>query len=126
VAILEVLRDVAREAPLRLRLAGQCMAPALEDGRSVDVVATRRYWPGDVVVFARRDGTLVAHRLLGIRPGRPWLAFTQADRSATPDSAVALHEIVGRVVVDVRVADRLRALGRFASLVLQRLQTRLA
>lgn len=125
-AILEALRDVARHEPLRLTLAGQCMEPELADGCAVDVVAARVYWPGDVVVFARRDGTLVAHRLLGYRPGRPMRAFTQADRSASPDSAVALHEIVGRVVAPVSVGARLFALGRFVRLAASRLQARLA
>ncbi len=125
-ATLEALRDVARHEPLRLRLAGQCMEPALEDGRTVDVVAERVYWPGDVVVFARGDGRLVAHRLLGFRPGRPTRVFTQADRSPEPDSAVALHEIVGRVVTPVSLAARWGALRRFAGLVRRRVLARLA
>lgn len=124
-AALEVLRDVARGEPLRLRLAGQCMEPSLEDGGTVDVVAARAYWPGDVIVFARGDGRLVAHRLLGFRPGRPALFFTQADRSPEPDSAIAFRDIVGRVVAPVTAAARLRALGRFARLVGTRLGARL-
>lgn len=124
-SVLDALREAARHEPLRLRISGSCMEPALLGGRQVEVVASRLYWPGDILVFARRDGRLVAHRFLGYRPGLPMRVFTQADHSPQPDSAVARDEIVGRVVVRVGAADRLRALARFARLVGARLGRRL-
>jgi len=118
------LRELAREAPLRVTIAGGCMKPGIADGTTLEVAAASVYWPGDVVVFRRGDGRLVAHRVIGARPGR-WL-FTQADTGAAPDSAVHPADIVGRALVKVTAGDRVRAFTAFSRLALARLRARFA
>lgn len=120
----ETLRELAREAPLRVTIAGGCMTPGIAAGMTLEVAAARVYWPGDVIVFRRGDGRLVAHRVIGARPGK-WL-FTQADASAAPDSAVNPADIVGRALVKVTAGDRVRAFTAFARLAASRLRARFA
>ena len=120
----ETLRELAREAPLRVTIAGGCMTPGIADGTTLEVAPARVYWPGDVIVFRRGDGRLVAHRVIGFRPGK-WL-FTQADGSAAPDSAVNPADIVGRALVEVSLADRAKALTAFARLAASRLRAKFA
>lgn len=100
------------------------MTPGIAAGTTLEVAPARLYWPGDVIVFRRRDGRLVAHRVIGARPGR-WL-FTQADASVAPDSAVHPADIVGRALVEVSLANRAKALIAFARLAALRLRARFA
>ncbi|HEY0781001.1 MAG TPA: S24/S26 family peptidase, partial [Thermoanaerobaculia bacterium] len=72
---LSGLRELAREGPIAVAVRGGCMAPLVVDGGRVEIVAARRYWPGDVVAFAAADGRLSLHRLLGYRPLGGRLAF---------------------------------------------------
>jgi hypothetical protein len=120
------LRELAREAPLRVTIAGGCMMPGIAQGSTLEVAAARVYWPGDVIVFRRGDGQLVAHRFIGLRPGRPARLFTQADAARTADSALAATDVVGRARVAVSVRDRLKAMAAFGRLIGSRLRTRLA
>jgi hypothetical protein len=121
----QALRSAVREAPVRVRVAGTCMQPVLNSGADVPVGAARLHWPGDVLVFVRADGRLVAHRVIGLRPGRELRYFVQADASAEPDSAVPASAVLGRAHVAVSWADRLRALARFAVLLASRMRGRL-
>jgi hypothetical protein len=120
----ETLRELAREAPLRVTIAGGCMAPGIADGATLEVAPASFYWPGEVIVFRRGDGRLVAHRVIGFRLGK-WL-FTQADASAAPDSVVKPADVVGRALVKVSIADRARSLAAFARLAASRLRSRFA
>jgi phage repressor protein C with HTH and peptisase S24 domain len=120
----ETLRELAREAPLRVTIAGGCMTPGIADGTTLEVAPARVYWPGDVIVFRRADGRLVAHRVIGFRPGK-WL-FTQADASTAPDSVVNPADILGRGLLKVSVVDRVKALAAFARLAASRLRARFA
>jgi len=117
-----VLRAFATDAPLQVRVRGDCMAPLLESGATVSVASRRFYWPGDLVVVHALDGRLLVHRLLGCyaRKGRlRWL--TQADAAPRPDPALAATQIVGKVVGgeghphanQVPLRHRLWACGRF-------------
>ena len=117
-----VLREWAADAPLNLRVRGECMAPLLESGASVRVASRRLYWPGDLVVVLAPEGRLLVHRLLGgyLEKGNVrWL--TQADAASRPDPGLPKTHIVGRVVggdchvhaVQVPVRHRVWACGRF-------------
>jgi len=112
------LRDLAWDG-VRLHLRGDCMSPSMEPDTEYTVQRCRIYWPGDVLVFEARDGTLTAHRLLGayLRNGH-WKLLTQADTATRPDFAVPAEQIIGRLE-NVR-ARRLFALGRFLSFCLKR------
>ena len=66
--VVRALRDLAEDAPLELRVSGQCMAPLLESGAMIQVIRQSFYWPGDPVVIHAADGRLLSHRLLGFYP----------------------------------------------------------
>lgn len=121
--MLAALRALLADGPLELRLNGECMAPALGDRATVRLRAVGVVWPGDVVAYARGDGRLVVHRVVGWRPGA---IFTQADHSDTADGAIPRADVLGSVDLAVSVRDRLRALGRFGRLVRARLRARFA
>ena len=48
--VARTLRDLAKDAPLELRISGDCMAPLLESGAMVRVIRQPFYWPGDPLV----------------------------------------------------------------------------
>lgn len=118
---MTAVRNLARE-PLRIRIAGNCMAPLLMDGSWVWVQSARLYWPGDVLVIRSPRGCWLAHRLIGGYPkGRAWRWLTQADGAERPDNAVSRQAILGRIIggecaadlASVPLGHRLWALGRF-------------
>ena len=122
-AAFAALRDLAREAPVEVRVRGDCMAPGVADGERVRVAAGRCYLPGDVVVFRAADGRLVAHRLLGYRRHAGALALvTRGDACAVHDAPVPLAAVLGRVdTLRPSLAARGAALWRFAALASSRL-----
>ena len=98
---------------------GSCMR-TLGDGQSVRVRRQRLYLPGDVIVVRRRDHWN-AHRFLGYAPSVHGLvALTQSDDAAERDPAALASAIVGRAACEVRVSDRLAALGRYGRAVILR------
>jgi len=106
------LRAAASAGDLTLRIAGECMRPALVPGDFVSVRPARLLFPGDLVAFVGNDRRLTVHRVLGYRPGRPWTLLTQADGAPEPDSPVPLDRVLGRVVAGRRAVSlrhRLRA-----------------
>jgi hypothetical protein len=117
--VFAALRGLAREGPVEVIVRGGCMAPRLADGDRVRVVTARFYAPGDVVVFRAADGRLVAHRLLGYRPGAGGLALvTRGDFCPVHDAPVPLAAVLGRVeAARPTAAVRLRSLLRFLGLV---------
>jgi signal peptidase I len=117
-AAFAALRDLAREAPVEVRVRGDCMAPSFADGDRVRVVACRLYLPGDVVVFRAADGRLVAHRLLGYRRRAGALCLvTRGDACPVHDAPVPLAAVLGRVAaLRPTLAARGAALLRFAAL----------
>lgn len=123
---LAAIRGLAAGSPLRVRVAGDCMEPALAADAVVDVAPASFYWPGDVLVFAGHDGRLTAHRVLGPRPGREMRYYTRGDRSPIVDSAVPGSAVLGRVQRRTSFAERLRAVSRLAAHLAARLGARLA
>jgi len=122
--LIPALRSLVCDAPLRLRVVGDCMTPNLSAGSTVEIAPLRLAWPGDIVAFAAA-GRLVVHRVVGYRPrGRRLDLLVQADVSAIPDAPVPLSRVLGRVRARVTLGQRVSALGRFARHVLARLRTR--
>lgn len=96
--VFGAVQDLAREAPVEVRVQGDCMKPFFADGDRVLVSAARVYWPGDVLVFRAPDGRLLAHRLLGYRPWKGTLALvTRGDACVVHDSPVPKTAVLGRV-----------------------------
>jgi hypothetical protein len=119
------LRSLAAAEGLRVRVSGDCMSPRLEDDTLVALTPASVYWPGDVVAFVSEAGRLVAHRVIGYRPGRRgFRLWTQADGASHPDAPVAPRLVLGRVVMPVSLMERCRAAGRLAQHLLWRLQSR--
>ncbi|WP_295393055.1 S24/S26 family peptidase [uncultured Thiodictyon sp.] len=127
---LEVLRDLAGDHALPLRVRGTCMAPLVRDGALVVLAGPKRvYWPGDVVVRGGTPGLLI-HRVIGVywRAGRLHY-LTQGDAAAHPDAAVTACQILGPVrggdcsgqLVRVPLRHRCWALWRFGRFMAARL-----
>lgn len=98
------------------------MGNALPCGSEVRVRKQSVYWPGDIVLFARGDGQLVSHRMLGYLPGRTgWLVLTQADAESHPDPVIPASRVLGAVeAINGQPARcslrwRVRSLARFVS-----------
>src|SRR3954470_13165433 len=94
----EVLVRCLEDLPsVRLTVSGGCMAPALEAGEQVTLVAPSRRRPraGDVVLAATASG-LRLHRLMWAPRGGRWR--TKADRSPTWDPAVRGTDVLATVV----------------------------
>lgn len=125
---LSALQALAAEAPLPMRVRGDCMAPLVENGAWVAIVGpAHRYWPGDVVAIRTAGRGLALHRVLGAYRRRgEWRYLTQGDRAPWPDRAVNAAEVLGRIgggdcspwLIQVPTWHRLRALGRFAAIIL--------
>lgn len=127
---LLALQSLAAETPLPMRVRGDCMAPLVQDGAWVAIAGPpSRYWPGDVVAVRLSGRGLALHRVLGAYWRRgAWRYLTQGDRALGPDRAVTATNILGRIsggdcsprLIQVPVWHRLRALGRFAVVLLIR------
>ncbi len=128
--VFPALQSLAAETPLPMRVRGDCMAPLVQDGARVAIAGpASRYWPGDVVAMRLAGSGLALHRVLGAYRRRgAWRYLTQGDRALGPDRAVTAAEILGRIrggdcsprLIQVPVWHRLRALGRFAVVLLIR------
>lgn len=89
VTVVRVLRELAAESPVSVRVSGECMVPLLANGAMIRVVRRRFYWPGDPLVVHAVDGRLLVHRLLGgYAKGRGWRWLTQADLPGNTTSSV--------------------------------------
>jgi signal peptidase I len=121
--IFSALQGLAQEAPVEVRVQGDCMAPFFMDGDRVLVSAARRYWPGDVLVFRAPDSRLLAHRLLGYRPWRGGIALvTRGDACVVHDFPVPRTAVLGRIAaVRPSLRGRAGAVLGFLGLVLRRL-----
>ncbi len=122
-AVFAALQALAREAPVEVRVQGDCMAPFFADGDRVLVSAARRYWPGDVLVFRAPDGRLLAHRLLGYRPWKGGISLvTRGDSCVVHDFPVAKTAVLGRIAaVRPSLRGRAGAVLGFFGLMLRRL-----
>lgn len=108
------LQDVVRSGDhVALTVRGDCMAPGLEDGETVDIHQTRWYWPGDVVAyFSQLENRYLCHRFLGyVRAGGAWKCLVMADRAAKPDTLVEPARVLGKVVAR-SCSARVRLRGR--------------
>ncbi len=124
-----VLRKIIRQESLTVTVQGNCMEPLLEDGARVEVRRKKFYLPGDVVVILSPSGCYLVHRFLGCYPGQGTVRFvTRADNGFRPDGAVAAGAVLGRVTggqcrpqaFQVPLGTRIRALGRFTALIVER------
>lgn len=122
--ILETIGEIVAASefgPFAMTIRGGCMEPRLRDGARVTLERPSGYLPGDIIVF-RSATDLVAHRLLGWASDGGALGFvTKGDHCARHDGVVAADRVLGRVVADVGLGDRLRATSGFVAIVLQRL-----
>src|SRR6187549_2267518 len=121
-AVFKALQGLAREAPVEVRVQGDCMAPFFADGDRVLVSAARRYWPGDVLVFRAPDGRLLAHRLLGYRSWQGGIALvTRGDTCVVHDFPVLKAAVLGRIsAVRPSLRGRARAVLGFLKILLRR------
>jgi signal peptidase I len=99
--VLEAVLDVWSQAGEQhfIPIAGGSMLPLIRDGDQALVAhghaGVRR---GDVIVF-RREGQLIAHRVLHIYVGDDGPTFvTKGDNAPQLDSPLSADEVVGRVL----------------------------
>ena len=115
--LFDSLRELAAEAPISVRVSGDCMAPLLRDGVRIEIRARRLYLPGDLIAFAGARDTLFVHRFLGYAWARRWVLLTQADSAPHRDAPLDPLRVLGRIcggdvsnrAIAVPLADRLRA-----------------
>ena len=122
------LRQLAGAQPLPIRVVGRSMEPKLRDGDVVTVVPSRFYFPGDVIAFRQvRSGKMLVHRFLGYRRiDSRWALLVQGDTCSSHDGAVFPDQVIGKArafdgdmgPLEVSLADRTRALGRWWRLAL--------
>jgi signal peptidase I len=110
--VLEAVLDAWGQAGEQhfIPITGRSMVPLIQDGDHVLVAhgcaGVRR---GDVIVL-RREGRLIAHRVLRIYSGDAGPAFvTKGDNASQFDSPLSADEIVGRVLT-VKRGDRYMSL----------------
>lgn len=125
-AIFTALQGLAREAPVEVRVQGDCMVPFFKDGDRVLVSAARVYWPGDVLVLRAPDGRLLAHRLLGYRPWRGRIALvTRGDACVVHDFPISRTAVLGRIAaVRPSLRGRAAAVLGFLRIVLRKINLR--
>lgn len=125
-AVFTALQGLAREAPVEVRVQGDCMVPFFKDGDRVLVSAARVYWPGDVLVFRAPDGRLLAHRLLGYRPWQGGIALvTRGDTCVVHDFPVLKTAVLGRIdAVRPSLRGRAVAVFGFLRIVLRKINPR--
>lgn len=93
------LRAMAKEEPIDLIVAGDCMSPRLQGGDRIGVTPRRIYLPGDIVAFRRSDDRLLVHRVLGYTfSSRGFRLLAKGDRLAREDDPIQLGSVVGRVI----------------------------
>jgi hypothetical protein len=94
------LRSLASSEPIDLLVTGDCMSPLLRSGERIRVRGARAYLPGDVIVFRRRDGRLLVHRVLGYAYDRlqGLSVIAKGDQLSREDDPVGLASVVGRVI----------------------------
>ena len=99
------------------------MEPVICSGSGVTISFKRFFIPGDIIIFRRGDGSLVAHRLLLLyKKNGIWKALARADRSPRSDAAVPFADLLGKIdVVDhVPVTVRFKSLMSGIFVLLQR------
>lgn len=128
----DTIKSLINEGPLTIYVDGECMTGTLKDGGRLSVEQKSLYWPGDVIVFARGDNSLVSHRFLGYARGRSgWLALTRADVSNSADCPCHVSRILGKVqsVENTRIkctrGHRLKAVFHYFEALMHTLMTRL-
>lgn len=128
--VVRALRSLASDAPVKLRVAGECMSPLAASGALLLIARKKRYWPGDVIAFRAASGSLLLHRLIGFRPrGGAFDLVTQGDGCSTHDAPVRGEQVIGKVcggdcapeLARVPFRHRLKAVVRFAGVVRRRL-----
>lgn len=119
----ELVGDITRAVgESRLRVTGASMLPAIWPGDLITV--QHRAWsdlrPGQIVLY-RREGRLIAHRILSVSNGR---MITKGDSLVAVDLPVDESEIIGQVVVISRgtrsVATEQKLWQRMSSSILSR------
>jgi hypothetical protein len=94
---IDLLRTSLEEhAWIRLRVSGECMAPALRAGDLVRLVSAAKQKPrwGDIVLIESGEG-LRLHRLVW---SAPFFSLTKADRSVSFDRIRSREAILASVV----------------------------
>ena len=71
------------------------MEPALRKGDLLLVRADGGLYPGDIVTYVSRGGSLITHRVVGHAEAG---YITQGDANNIPDEAVTQQRVLGRVV----------------------------
>ncbi len=84
---------------MEIPIKGISMEPFIKEGDLVEVVPSKFYLPGDVLVFFSPLGAILCHRLLGysLKEGKIYLHL-KGDNSNKKDSAVFYLNIIGKVV----------------------------
>ena len=125
------LKSLADEAPVKVRISGICMMPLINDGAVIQVSRQRIYLPGDILIKRAHNNRLIAHRLIGCYPRKGGLHYvTRADIAENADSAISASQVIGKLsggdceaaAIKIPVKSRIRALGQFFVLLIQRIR----
>lgn len=105
-AAVELAREkLAQSSLVRLRVSSDSMAPLIEQG---DTVLVRSVHPRDLrrgdLLLVERDGSFLVHRLVAAGAHD---VQTKGDNVSHADPAVALQEVLGRVVAVERGGRRI-------------------
>jgi hypothetical protein len=93
-----ILQEFAEQGML-VKIRGNCMAPILKNGDSVQVRRQKTYMRGDILAVRLGNGVLVSHRLLGRYRWKGRNHFmTRSDNGDLPDCSVTYGSIMGKVI----------------------------
>ncbi|HXG64324.1 MAG TPA: signal peptidase I [Blastocatellia bacterium] len=102
---------LARNIPIKLRMSGSSMRPAIDDGDVVTIepVNDGPIKSGDIVLYQTRFDTAVIHRVVRIeRSSSERSVITRGDAATQNDVAVPVHRVLGRVKVVERAGARVK------------------
>jgi signal peptidase I len=103
-------QELSRSLPVRLRMSGSSMSPAIEDGDviTIEPITDLPIRQGDIVLYHSRFDTAVIHRIVRLdRASSDRSVLTRGDAATQNDLPVPVHRILGRVKLVERAGERI-------------------
>lgn len=88
-----VSRLLRQNQKMEIRVSGNSMIPLLKDGEKITILTVDKVKPGDIVLWARKNGLgVLIHRIIAEYKG---LYITKGDNLKTLDYPIEREDILG-------------------------------